>query len=66
MAKIWEPQPTDVYKNWVDTILDEASDELTDWEINFIESINNQLVSGRTLSQKQADIVERIYAEKTS
>lgn len=63
MAKIWEPQPIDVYISWVDSIVEEA--DLTKWEANFIDSISEWLDSGRNLSERQAEILERIYSEKT-
>jgi hypothetical protein len=65
MASTRYPLDIEVYRSWVDAILSEASDELTDWEINFIESIDQRLRGGRIPSEKQAPILERIYAEKT-
>jgi hypothetical protein len=38
---------------------------LTKWEENFIESLNEQYQSRGTLSERQYEILERIYAEKT-
>lgn len=66
VAKIWEPLNIEVYKDWLATIEDEASDKLSSWETDFIESIGLWLRSGRQLTQKQAEILERIYADKTS
>lgn len=66
MAKIWEPQGNEVYRSWVNAIINEAQDKLSEWETNFVNSIENQLDMGRTLSQRQAEILERIYADKTS
>ena len=66
MAKIWEPQSIEVYRSWCEVILDEASDGLSDWETSFIESIGGQLNNNRQLTQRQAEILERIYSEKTS
>ncbi len=40
--------------------------ELTDWEENFIESISDQFTRRSYLSDKQFEILERIYAEKTA
>lgn len=39
---------------------------LTLWEENFIISITDQFNRKRTLSPKQFEILERIYAEKTA
>lgn len=30
MSKIWKPQPIKVYKQWIEDILTESSDELND------------------------------------
>lgn len=65
MAEIWKPQPKETYESWCDALYNEASEKLSDWEIDFITSIKNQL-QYRDLSEKQANILERIYAEKTS
>ena len=65
MAKIWEPQSIEIYKSWANSIIDEAQDNLSEWEFNFIDSIKRQLDYSKQLSQKQADILEKIYAEKT-
>jgi hypothetical protein len=42
------------------------SRELTKWEEDFIESIDEQFTERSSLSEKQFEILERIYAEKTS
>ncbi len=39
-------------------------DEITEWEKMFVESIEGQSDSGKALSEKQMDIIERIYKEK--
>lgn len=65
MSRMWTPQPIEVYKQWVQTILDEASDQLTDWESKFIESIEGRLANGWNLTQGQANSLEQIYADKT-
>lgn len=53
------------HKYWLETILSEASDSLNEWETDFIESIRLKLLYDRELSDRQAQILERIYAEKT-
>lgn len=65
MAEIWRQQPLSVYRQWVADILEEASDSLSDWESNFIDSIELQLSNKYNLTQAQAETLERIYAEKT-
>ncbi len=40
----------------------EVSDKIcSPWEIDFLESIQRQVSQGRTLSDKQAAVLERIY-----
>ena len=56
-------QPSEVYQDWVDRILNEA--KLTQWEQDFIDSINRQLGLGVRLSARQAEKLEDIYVEKT-
>lgn len=38
---------------------------LTAWEEEFIGSLRAQLSAGRQLSERQVEVLERIYAEKT-
>ena len=56
------PQPPEVYKQWIDTLVMEAQDKMTAWENDFIASISSRYAN---LSEKQARVLERIYAEKT-
>ncbi len=65
MAKIWEPQPKEVLLNWIETILTEASDNLSPWETDFILSIQEQLNYKNHLSEEQEGKLEEIYVEKT-
>ncbi len=46
--------------------LKNPSRTLTEWEENFIASIEYQYNMKRKLSDKQFEILERIYAEKTA
>lgn len=62
----WTPRPTEIIQSWIDAINDEASDSLTDWESNFIESIQNYLDARGHLTQSQEETLERIYAQKTN
>ena len=52
------------WEDWLDAI-EKDGVNLSVWEDTFISSIRRQLAMGRTLSEKQADILERIYAENT-
>lgn len=63
MADIFRPQPISVYQSWIEAIKD-VSEKLTTWETEFVDSIENQLAS-RNLTERQAEILERIYANKT-
>jgi len=65
MASIWRPLDIQTYKSWVEAILFEASDDLSEWEEGFMESIDRRLREDRNLTQGQAGTLEKIYAEKT-
>jgi hypothetical protein len=65
MSEIWKSLDIETYKYWAETIINEASDELTDWESGFIDSIHIKLSNGWNLTQAQATKLEKIYAEKT-
>lgn len=65
MAKIWEPQSFDTLKYYVDTILEEASDLLNNWETSFIEDMSIKIANKWPLTKAQEDRLESIYAEKT-
>lgn len=45
--------------------IERAGVNLTVWEENFVESLRTQLTAGRDLSDKQVEILERIYAKRT-
>ena len=53
-----------VHMSWIDAC--QSSDRLTEWESNFVASVKKYLEDKGALSPKQRDILERIYAEKTS
>lgn len=38
---------------------------LTPWEEDFIESLRAQMDTGRPLTERQVEILERIYAKRT-
>jgi hypothetical protein len=52
-------------QSWIDTIRDEASEKLTPWESDFVDSVEDQLNRKGKLSDRQEEILEHIYAEKT-
>lgn len=64
MAKIWEPQSKEVYNSWIEAIMSEASDKLSDWESSFIASIEGRLIH-QNLTQSQAEKLEQIYVKYT-
>jgi len=45
--------------------LEKPSEELTEWEEGFVESLKEQFKRNGVLSVRQREILERIYAEKT-
>ena len=47
-------------------MLESPSRELTEWEENFVVSVRRQFKEKGMLSARQEEILERIYAEKTS
>lgn len=49
---------------WINTIQVKGRG-LTEWEENFVESVSRQFDKKGTLSDKQIEILERIYAERT-
>lgn len=66
MAKIWQPQPTEVLQSWINAITEEASDQLNDWETKFVEDMQVRVLNGWPLTQAQEQKLESIYADKTS
>ena len=63
MPDIWVAQPIKVYKEWCRMIICHGKD-VSPWEQDFTKSLETQLET-RNLSQRQAEILERIYANKT-
>jgi hypothetical protein len=57
-------RPTrEVIQQWIKDV-NKGGRGLTDWELHFMESITDQFESVRGLSEKQEEILERIYTEK--
>lgn len=46
--------------------LEMPAKRLTSWELSFLESVSDQFTSRGSLSEKQVEVLERIYAEKTA
>jgi len=51
-------------REWLDAIRDD-SDGLTKWEQEFVDSVAKQFETRGSISDRQEEILERIYAEKT-
>ena len=49
---------------WIEIVNTEGRN-LTAWERSFMESITDQFEGSGSLSERQTEILERIYAEKT-
>lgn len=65
MPITWRPYDESTYRMWLDAIVDEASDELTDWESKFINDIRVQIDFNSNFSRAQSDQIERIYTKYT-
>lgn len=65
MAPIFKPHDPIVYLSWIDAIRRERKEPLSEWEENFLMSLELQL-KFRNLSKRQAEVLDRIYADKTS
>lgn len=55
-----------VLRSWIEALQRYPSRDLTPWEAGFLESVRVQLELRGSLSAKQVQTLERIYAEKTS
>lgn len=56
---------TEELKRFVSEI-QEANVELSKWEEGFLESVAEQLDTRGTLSDRQVEILDSLYAEKTA
>ena len=65
MSRIWQSQPREVLQSWIDAILEEASDDLNDWETHFVTDIAIRIANGWSITELQEKKLESIYAEKT-
>lgn len=57
-------QPLTVLSLWVQTCINEGVG-LSEWEQNFVTDIEVQLAKYGHISERQEEILERIYAQKT-
>ena len=59
-------QPTEVHKYWLQTIESEYSDDLNEWEANFVVSMRMKLGHMKApLSDKEEAALERLYEKAT-
>lgn len=65
MAEVWRPKDPTILREWVDTIMLEASDALSDWETTFVTNMDERLTLRLQLTQTQEEKLEQIYAAKT-
>lgn len=49
----------------INRAVSEDAFDLNDWETEFVESIGKQLEAGRALSDKQDEVLERIWRKAT-
>ena len=54
----------EVIREWL-SALEEPSKPLSAWELSFVECVSDQMDRRGSLSDRQVEILERIYAEKT-
>lgn len=66
MAEIWKPKDPALLRIWCNRIIEEAVEDLNEWECKFITDIQIKLDNGWALSKAQEDKLEQIYADKTS
>ena len=52
-------------QGWLDA-LQEPYKPLTKWEQGFVDSLQEQLFSQGWLSDRQKEVLERLYAQKTN
>ena len=57
-------QPPEVIRQWIERINEEGRG-LSQWEQQFMESITDQAGVSGSVSEKQQEILERIYVNKT-
>lgn len=55
-----EPERGQMIKRMLNVLIDKT-DDMTKWECDFIESIYEQFSNNNRLSNKQCEILERIY-----
>jgi len=59
------PKTTDTIAHFLHE-LETPAKELTVWEVDFVASVADQFERRGTLSDKQFEILEKLYSEKTA
>lgn len=54
----------ELWKSWIDKCREDFH-RLSKWEKDFVDSVEEQLGEKGQLSERQAEILERIYSAKT-
>lgn len=57
-------QDPEVIEHWITTVQEEGRG-LSKWEQDFMESIQERFETSRFITDRQEEILERIYSEKT-
>lgn len=68
VSKVFQPQPIEVYESWIEALdesFKEHDSEPSAWECDFLASLTERLERKVNLTERQAEILERIYTEKT-
>lgn len=55
--------PRDIIKQWIDDV-NTLGKNLTEWELGFMETVTDRVERLLPISEKQEEILERIYTEK--
>jgi hypothetical protein len=56
--------PPEVIQSWIETLRNEGRN-LSKWEEDFLDSIEERFASQDYISERQEEVLERIYAERT-
>ena len=47
-------------REYCETLLRHFADRLSEWEDRFVRSVQEQVAQGRSLSERQADVLDRL------
>lgn len=54
-----------IHHQWIEEC-EKVESLLSEWELQFVKSVKDQLEKKGSLSARQIEVLERIYADKTS